>query len=885
MKINGSLVFDSSAASEIQNLRVEKYTNATFALTYTPADAGRLVYHTNTSTLYFGSAAADAFVSIATGGSAASAAEVDAMQTTLGVAMNSDGTLNAAGFVLPNGYTATSFTDAINKLAEYATGHDNLSELADVTLTSPAAGQFLKYDGTKWVNASIVLADVSDVTATAAELNVLAGTGLTAADVEKLHAITASAAEINILDGATVTTTELNYVSGVTSPIQAQIDGKQAADATLDGLAALTGTGIVVETAADTFTTRKMVAPAAGFTITNDDGVAGDFTFALANDLAALEGLTTTGFVVRTGDGTAATRSVTGTTDRIVVTDGNGVASDVNVDLATVTDSGTGSFKKVTVDGYGRVTGTEAVVAADITALVDATYVNASGDSMSGNLDMGGNRVTSLGAPVNAGDAATKNYVDSVAGGLTWQAPVAKVGATNDSTGLTAGDRFLNTADSKVYTFDGTAFDAGVSPVDGWSLFDRTDETGYVFSGTSWVQFTGTGQITAGVGMSKTGNVLDINLGAGIGELPSDEVGIDLYSASAGAIVLTEDGTTRSTASAAKLHLMLKSAGGLTQDADGLYIGAAQVANSMLANSGFSLNGDAGTGALALGETIKIAGDSAKGISTEVLVDNSFKVTAADASDVQKGVATFNVASFAVTAGDVTIKAAGVTNAQLVNSVMTLAADEGTADDVALGETMTFSGGDTHTDVAHVVKTTVGANSVTFAVREATNSLAGVASFDGAHFSVTAGAVSLAASMADLTNVDAAVDTAATDDLLTYDGAKWNVASRASVIGSVSIDALNDVTLTNPVQGEILVRNGSGQFVNKPFFYTHDQSTAATTWTVTHNLGQKYANVTIVDDTDEVVLPQSVTFNTANQLTVTFNSAVAGKVIVTGLAI
>ena len=38
--------------------------------------------------------------------------------------------------------------------------------------------------------------------------------------------VTASAAEVNILDGATLTTTELNYVDGVTSGIQTQLDGK-----------------------------------------------------------------------------------------------------------------------------------------------------------------------------------------------------------------------------------------------------------------------------------------------------------------------------------------------------------------------------------------------------------------------------------------------------------------------------------------------------------------------------------------------------------------------------------------------------------------------------------------------------------------------------------
>jgi hypothetical protein len=57
-----------------------------------------------------------------------------------------------------------------------------------------------------------------------------------------------------------------------------------------------------------------------------------------------------------------------------------------NIDLATVTDAGTGTFKKVTVDTFGRVSGTTAVVAGDITALVDSEYVNVTGDTMSGDL-------------------------------------------------------------------------------------------------------------------------------------------------------------------------------------------------------------------------------------------------------------------------------------------------------------------------------------------------------------------------------------------------------------------------------------------------------------------------------------------------------------------
>lgn len=49
--------------------------------------------------------------------------------------------------------------------------------------------------------------------------------------------VTASAAELNILDGATLDVTELNYVDGVTSSIQTQLDGK----ASLNG-ATFTGT-------------------------------------------------------------------------------------------------------------------------------------------------------------------------------------------------------------------------------------------------------------------------------------------------------------------------------------------------------------------------------------------------------------------------------------------------------------------------------------------------------------------------------------------------------------------------------------------------------------------------------------------------------------------
>ena len=68
--------------------------------------------------------------------------------------------------------------------------------------------------------------DLSDVTASASEINVLDGITATTSELNILDGVTADANELNILDGATVTTAELNYVDGVTSPIQTQLNNK-----------------------------------------------------------------------------------------------------------------------------------------------------------------------------------------------------------------------------------------------------------------------------------------------------------------------------------------------------------------------------------------------------------------------------------------------------------------------------------------------------------------------------------------------------------------------------------------------------------------------------------------------------------------------------------
>lgn len=101
------------------------------------------------------------------------------------------------------------------------------------------------------------------------------------------------------IDGTAVlpTATELNFVDGVTSAIQTQIDGKQASDATLTALAGLdTVAGGLHQTGTDTFAKRILTGTTNQITVTNGDGVAGNPTVAavIASQAEAEAGTNTT---------------------------------------------------------------------------------------------------------------------------------------------------------------------------------------------------------------------------------------------------------------------------------------------------------------------------------------------------------------------------------------------------------------------------------------------------------------------------------------------------------------------------------------------------------------------------------------------------------------
>jgi len=88
----------------------------------------------------------------------------------------------------------------------------------------------------------------------------------------------------------------------------------------------------------------------------------------------------------------------------------------------------------------------------------DALKVAKAGDSMSGNLAMGGNKVTGLGTPSANADAVTKSYVDGYIN-TTYLGPLASDPSTRPGgAALQVGDQYFNTTQNIVKAWTGTVW-------------------------------------------------------------------------------------------------------------------------------------------------------------------------------------------------------------------------------------------------------------------------------------------------------------------------------------------------------------------------------------------------------------------------------------------
>ena len=97
-----------------------------------------------------------------------------------------------------------------------------------------------------------------------------------------------------------------------------------------------------------------------------------------------------------------------------------------------------------------------------------------------------------------------------------------------------------------------------------------------------------------------------------------------------------------------------------------------------------------------------------------------------------------------------------------------------------------------------------------------------------------------------------------------------NLTTEVSSIDFVG-DGLTATTSGNDVTVTQLLTQGAGDAA------VVTVSDASATWAVTHSLDNKYPTVTIYDENDQVIIPATITADTVNTATITFEQAVSGK--------
>ena len=129
--------------------------------------------HKEIATVVDGGLEIDIKISIAYDGATVTAAVIDDTQTLVDKTWSSS---KLSTMVIPTGGTTGQVlvkTSATNYAVGWTTVATSLASLTDATITTPISGQYLTYNGTKWVNSTFVWTTANDVEITNATKGVI----------------------------------------------------------------------------------------------------------------------------------------------------------------------------------------------------------------------------------------------------------------------------------------------------------------------------------------------------------------------------------------------------------------------------------------------------------------------------------------------------------------------------------------------------------------------------------------------------------------------------------------------------------------------------------------------------------------------------------------